>query len=109
MAKGDTSKLGKLFVLIGGIVGLLMGILLFLNMGISVPFIGFAVVAGLVAGALQVIVSLIVLATSGAVDIPALKLENNGVVMLILGIILYIVGGNLGGLLVIIGGILLLL
>jgi hypothetical protein len=104
----DLKKIGQLLVLLGGIVGLLFGILMALNMGFvllpGVGLVGF--IGSLVTGVILILLSLIVLATSGVVDIPALKFDNNWVVLLILGILMYIFGGDLGAILVIIGAIL---
>jgi len=103
----DLKKIGQLLVLLGGIVGLLFGILMALNMGFvllpGVGLVGF--IGSLVTGVILILLSLIVLATSGVVDIPALKFDNNWVVLLILGILMYIFGGDLGAILVIIGAI----
>ncbi|MFX1415833.1 MAG: hypothetical protein ACFFC0_03425 [Promethearchaeota archaeon] len=104
----DLKKIGQLLVLLGGIVGLLFGILIALNMSFvllpGVGLVGF--IGSLVTGAILILLSLIVLATSGAVDIPALKFDNNWIVLLILGILMYIFGGDIGAILVIIGAIL---
>ncbi|MHA2601626.1 MAG: hypothetical protein AM324_005785 [Candidatus Thorarchaeota archaeon SMTZ1-83] len=104
----DLKKIGQLLVLLGGIVGLLFGILIALNMGFvllpGVGLVGF--IGSLVTGVILVLLSLIVLATSGAVNIPALKFDNNWIVLLILGILMYVFGGDLGAILVIIGAIL---
>jgi hypothetical protein len=104
----DLKKIGQLLVLLGGIVGLLFGILIAMNMGFvllpGVGLVGF--IGSLVTGAILILLSLIVLATSGVVNIPALKFDNNWIVLLILGILMYIFGGDLGAILVIIGAIL---
>ena len=104
----DLKKIGQLLVLLGGIVGLLFGILIAMNMGFvllpGVGLVGF--IGSLVTGVILILLSLIVLATSGVVDIPALKFDNNWIVLLILGILMYIFGGDLGAILVIIGAIL---
>ncbi|UCH03841.1 MAG: hypothetical protein JSW05_09635 [Candidatus Thorarchaeota archaeon] len=104
----DLKKIGQLLVLLGGIVGLLFGILIAMNMGFvllpGVGLVGF--IGSLVTGVILILLSLIVLATSGAVNIPALKFDNNWIVLLILGILMYIFGGDLGAILVIIGAIL---
>ncbi|MHA2377898.1 MAG: hypothetical protein ACXADO_08985 [Candidatus Thorarchaeota archaeon] len=104
----DLKKIGELLVLLGGIVGLLFGILIALNMGpVLLPGVGLVgFIGGLVTGVILILLSLIVLATSGVVDIPALKFDNNWVVLLILGILMYVFGGDLGAILVIIGAIL---
>ncbi|MFX0044596.1 MAG: hypothetical protein ACFE8Z_01990 [Candidatus Hermodarchaeota archaeon] len=104
----DLKEIGQLLVLLGGVIGLLFGILIAMNMGLvflpEVGLVGF--IGGLFTGAILILLSLIVLATSGAVNIPALKFDNNWIVLLILGILMYIFGGDLGAILVIIGAIL---
>ena len=111
MPKKDTTKVGEILVILGGIVGLLYGILNILSMGIVLlpgpGLIGY--LGNLIIGVIQIVISLIVLATSGVVKIPALKLEKNWIVMLILGIVLYLFEAGLPGVLVIIGAILLAL
>ncbi|HDD67255.1 MAG TPA: hypothetical protein ENG31_01365 [Candidatus Thorarchaeota archaeon] len=111
MPKKDTTKVGEILVILGGIVGLLYGILNVLNVGMILfpgpGLIGY--LGNLVIGVIQIVISLIVLATSGVVKIPALKMDKNWVVMLILGIVLYLFGAGLPGVLVIIGAILLAL
>ena len=108
----DMKEISKWLVIIGGIVGLIQAILFF------VPGIGFSFYAGIWAGdatlglvgaIIAIILSLIALATSGVVEIKALKLNYNFIVLLILGILMAIFGSDLGGILVIIGAILLLL
>lgn len=106
----NMKEISKWLVIIGGIVGLIEGILTILNMGFA--FVGPALYLpgmGLVIGAIAVIFSLIALATSGVVDIKALKMEYNWIILLILGILMFICGSNIGGVLVIVGAILLLL
>ncbi|MCF2135973.1 MAG: hypothetical protein K9W43_01925 [Candidatus Thorarchaeota archaeon] len=107
----DTTKVANILILLGGIFCLLYGILTI----IGAPFallpglnIGGAL-GGLIIGIIQIILALVTLATSGVVKIPALKLEKNWVIILILGIIMYVFAAGLPGILVIIGAILLLL
>ena len=98
---------GELLAFIGGIVGLLLGILSLFGWGfLNYGFLG---ALGWIYGIVQIIVSLIILATCGKINIPALKLEKSGIIILILGIVLAIFGGTLGGVITIIGGILMLL
>lgn len=63
----------------------------------------------LIVGIILIVLSLATLATSGAVNIKALKFGNNWVVLLILGILMYIFAGGIGAILVILGAILMLL
>lgn len=103
-------EISKWLVILGGIVGLIEGILTILGWGIA--FIGLGGIfpgIGVVLGAIAIVLSLVALATSGVVDIKALKMENNWIILLILGILIFIFGSNIGGVLVLIGAILLLL
>jgi hypothetical protein len=106
--KSDTGKIGNLLILLGGIVGLLQGILLFLGVWawgfIPIPFLD-----NWISGIILIVISLAVLATNGAVKIQKLKFGNNWIVYFILGILMIIFKGDLAGILVIIGAILLLL
>lgn len=111
MAKSQATKIGELLCLIGGLLGLLYGILQILGMGFAfLPGLGIGgILGGLITGIILIIISLVVLTTSGVINIPALKLEKNWIIMLILGILLYVFGGGLPGVLVIVGAILMLL
>ncbi len=106
----DLKEISKLLVLIGGILGLIYGILTLIDS----PFglFGFNLIGtldGLIIGIIQILISLIVLATSGVVSISFLKFDSNWIVYLILGIVMVVVGLGLPGILVIIGAILLLI
>jgi hypothetical protein len=105
----DFKEISKWLVLLGGILGILYGVLKMMNMGWGVITFPLFVLDGLIMGIILIVLSLIVLATSGVVDIPALKFEYNWIVILILGILMWIFGGDLASVLVIIGAILLLL
>ena len=100
---------GELIVVIGGIVGLILGILTLLGYSIGLGYHIGGTLGFLIAGILQILVSLVILATSGKINIKALKMEKNAIILLILGIILWIVGGDLGGLITIIGAIIMFL
>ena len=113
--KSSAKKLGELLVLCGGIISLLFGVLYVANLGALISFIPsfdlsgvFGTLTTIICGIILILLSLIVLATSGVVDIPALKLENSWVILLILGILMFVFGGSLGGILVIVGAILFL-
>ncbi|TFF91328.1 hypothetical protein EU545_04495 [Candidatus Thorarchaeota archaeon] len=111
MSKSQTTKIAEILCLVGGLLGLLYGILQILGMGLALlPGLGLGgLLGGLISGIILLVLSLVVLATSGVVDIPALKMEKNWIIMLILGILLYVFGGGLPGILVIVGAILMLL
>ncbi len=107
--KSDVGKIGNVLILVGGILGLLLGILMILGMGWSfLPGFGWGL-GGLITGIILIVISLAVLATNGAVQVHTLKFGNNWLVYLVLGILMYLFGGDLGAVLVIIGAILLLL
>ncbi|MEM2141772.1 MAG: hypothetical protein QXS20_05370 [Candidatus Thorarchaeota archaeon] len=107
MAKNKST--GELIAVIGGIIGLLMAILTPLGYGVTYgpSLIGHVDILILVV--LQIVMSLIILATTGRIGIKALKMEKNGVVIIILGALLYIFGGFLGGIVTVLGGIIMLL
>ena len=106
----DMKEISKWLVIIGGIVGLIEGVLTILGGGIAfVGLGGFFTGMGVIFGAIAIVLSLVALATSGVVDIKALKMENNWIILLILGILIFIFGSNIGGVLVLVGAILLLI
>ncbi|MBD3406779.1 MAG: hypothetical protein GF411_11750 [Candidatus Lokiarchaeota archaeon] len=110
MAKSDIKKLANLLVLLGGILGVVWGILALLNMPFTFGLPGIDLsVLGIFTAIILIILSFAVLATSGVVSIPMLKFDNNWVIILILGILVYIFGGGLPGILIIIGAILMVL
>jgi hypothetical protein len=105
----DLKKIGDLLILIGGIVGLIQGALLALNMPFTIlPGLGDFGLGNLVWGILAIIFSLIALVNSGFLKIKALEFSNKWLVVLIMGILMYFFRSGLGGVLVIIGSILLL-
>jgi len=107
----NMKEISKWFVIIGGIIGLIQAILFF------IPDIGFSFYSGILSDSayaviqaiIAIILSLIALATSGVVEIRALKMDYSFIMLLIIGILMAIFGSDLGGILVIIGAILLLL
>ncbi|MFW9846370.1 MAG: hypothetical protein ACFFD6_06460 [Candidatus Thorarchaeota archaeon] len=103
----DLKKIGELLVLLGGIIGLIFGILQAVGLGtFGLGLWGIGILGGLIEGIILIILSLIVLATSGAVNIPMLKFDNNWLVLLIFGILMLLFNGGIGAILVIIGAIL---
>ncbi len=106
----DMKGLSKILALIGGLLGLLYGILDVLSLGGTIP--GWGISLGLdamISGILLIVLSLIVLATSGWIKISALKLNYNLLILLILGVLMLLTSGGLAGILVIVAAILLLL
>ncbi|MHA1769155.1 MAG: hypothetical protein ACTSV3_04825 [Candidatus Thorarchaeota archaeon] len=102
----DGKKIGDLLVLIGGLIGLIQGILLVLGTPFAI-LPGFSIGLDVfLSGILAIIFSLIVLVNSGFVKISALEFKNKWLVILIMGILLYLFGSGLGGVLVILGAIL---
>jgi hypothetical protein len=105
----DLKKIGDLLILLGGIIGLIQGILLALNMPFTIlPGLGDFGLGNVVWGILAIIFSLIALVNSGFLKIKALEFSNKWLVVLIMGVLIYLFGSGLGGVLVIIGSILLL-
>jgi hypothetical protein len=88
-----------------------MDVLNFANpLSIYFPTINFGtLLTGVIIGIILIILSLIVLSTSGAVHIKALTFDKNWVVLLIFGILMYLFAGGIGAILVILGAILMLL
>ncbi len=103
----DLKEISKWLVVIGGLLGLLEGILRILGYGIFGG--GIFILDGLIMGVIAIVLALIALATSGIVNIPALKFDYNWIVLIILGILMYIFGSGLGGILIILGAILMLI
>lgn len=113
--RSDTYMVGQLLVVFGAIVTFVFGVLYLLNVGVGVTFLPSLDLLGilgtlnnLVVGILLVIISLVTLATFGVLNIPRIKLEKNILVLFLLGVVSYLIGGTLGGVLVIIGSILMI-
>jgi len=106
MNMADLKEISKILIMLGGILGLIFGILKVLLIGGWGSY-GLFSLGPLIDGIILIIVSLIVLASSGVVKIPALEFANTAIVMLILGIVMWPFGGDLGSILVIVGAILL--
>ncbi|MFW9907053.1 MAG: hypothetical protein ACFFEF_00645 [Candidatus Thorarchaeota archaeon] len=109
----DTYLVGQLLVVFGAIVSFIFGVLYLLNVGVGVTFLPSLNLAGILGaitnfllGIILVILSLITLATYGIIKIPTITFERNQLVLLILGVAMYVFGGTLGGVLVVIGSIL---
>ncbi|TFG26757.1 hypothetical protein EU528_13880 [Candidatus Thorarchaeota archaeon] len=106
----DLKKIGSLLILLGGIVGLIEGILVILDMGLTIlPSLGYFGLPAIVIGILGILFSLIALVNSGYIKIKALEFKNKWMIILIMGILMYIFASGFGGILVIIGAILFVL
>ncbi len=113
--KSDTHFVGEVLIVFGAIVSFVFGVLYFLNLGVSVNFLPFLDLSGilgtiayLIQGIVLILLSLITLATFGIIKIPILKLKRNVLAFLILGFLTCLFGGTLGGVMVIIGALLML-
>jgi hypothetical protein len=106
----DIKKIGDLLILLGGIIGLIEGILVALNMGlVFLPYYHIFGAGGyLIEGILGILFSLIALVNSGTIKIKMLEFSNKWLVVLIMGILMYLFASGIGGILVIIGSLLLL-
>lgn len=103
-------EIAKWLFLLGGILGILFGVLTILGFGFSLVALNLlGAVGNIVYGAIQIVLGLIVLATSGIINIPALKFDTNWILYIIFGILMIIFGTDLAGILVIIGAILLVI
>ena len=106
MNMADLKETGKILIMLGGILGLIFGILKVMLIG-GWGWASYGLIMGpLIDGIILILVSLIVLASSGVVKIPALEFANTANVMLILGFVMWIFGGDLGSMLVMAGAVL---
>ncbi len=113
--KSDTYFVGEVMIIFGAIISFVFGLLYFLNLGVSVSFLPFlniwgvlGAITNLFIGIVLILLSLITLTTLGVLKIPLLKLQRNVLAFLILGFVIYISGGTLGGVFIIIGAILMM-
>ncbi len=113
--KSDTFFVGEVLIVFGAIVSFIFGLLYFLNLGVSVSFLPFLNIWGILGaitnlflGFVLILLSLITLTTFGILKIPLLRLQRNVLAFLILGSLMYMSGGTLGGVFVIIGALLML-
>lgn len=113
--QSDTFLVGQFLVVFGAIVSFVFGVLYLLNVGVGVTFLPsldligiLGAINNLLLGILLVILSLVTLATFGVLNIPRITLQNNLLVLFLLGVVTFLFGGTLGGALVVIGSILML-
>ncbi len=114
MAKTDLKKIAELLCLIGAIISLVYGVLMIIGgiIGFGLPGVGWHLGhyffgLDLIFGVIVIIIAVITMATCGVVKFP-ITLEKNWIMLLILGILLAVFGGDWGAFLVIIGAILLI-
>jgi hypothetical protein len=115
--KSDARKIGEVFIVFGGVIVLLFGVLYLLNFG-SLVRLGYwfvnlsdfiAGIGSFLQGIVLVALSLVVLDTCGAIKIPFFQLHYDWLVILVIGALMFLFGGHIGALIVIVGSILLLL
>ncbi len=106
MAKND--GLAKLLAIIGGIVIVVEAVLGMLGKAFSnfveLEFLG--ALGPIVYGIIAIVIGLLILISTGVLGSKKAKLGFNGVVILVLGILGFLFGSNIGGILVIIAAIL---
>lgn len=110
-----SKSLPKLLAIIGGLIVVVFAVLSMLGLvGIDLDvsfwpsFVGYSINV-LVNGVIALIVGILILISTGTIKSSSTKVKFNGVTILVLGILALVFGDNLGGILVIIAGILLLL
>lgn len=106
MAKGQFKQIGGYLAAIGGILSVVFAVLGLFSL---VPVTTLGLLQPPLILILRMLVGLVVLATSGVLNIEALKLERSGVILLILGIILWPIGDPVSSIVIIIGAILMMI
>lgn len=113
--KSDARIIGEAFILFGSIVAMIIGALFIVNFSSLLRF-GFwffnlnGMVVGMgyvIQGVLLISLSLVVLDTCGSIKIPFIQLANDWVVILVLGVVMFLLGGHIGALIVVVGALLL--
>jgi len=105
LKKKEIKNIGRILALLGAIVCLLFGVLRIL--GTPLAFASLYIIPGLtgiVLGILLIILSIVVFASYGLIDI-SLKFKVSWVMILIIGIVAWILGGDIGALLLILSAI----
>ena len=109
-----SKSLPKVLAIIGGLVVVIFAVLSMINLlGIVLdvafwPTIWGYSINGWVNAIIALIVGILILISTGTIK-SSTKVTFNGVTILVLGILAFVFGDNLGAILVIIGGILLLI
>jgi len=105
LKKSEIKNIGRILALLGALVCLIFGILAII--GSSIHIAQFYVISGLtgiIYGIILIILALIVLASYGIIDL-SLKFKVSWVMILIIGIVAYLFGGDLGAILLILSAI----
>jgi hypothetical protein len=108
LKKKEIKNIGRILALLGALVCLIYGILYIIS-PLSVPFILYHYPIGgalesVIDGVILIILSLVVFASYGAINI-SLKFKVSWIMILIIAIIAVIFGGGLGALLLILSAI----
>ncbi|MHA1966072.1 MAG: hypothetical protein ACW97G_15970 [Candidatus Thorarchaeota archaeon] len=106
MAKGQFKQVGGYLVAIGGILAVVFAILGIFSF---VPVSTLGLLQPPLILILRMLVGLIILATSGVLNIEVLKMERSGIILLILGIILWPIGDPVSSIVTIVGAILMMI
>ena len=108
MKKKEIKNIGRILTLLGALVCFIFGILYILGTPFffASPFLLAlpAAVVNFVRGVLLIILAVIIFASYGLVDI-SLKFKVSWIMVLIIGIVAWLFGGDLGALLIILGAI----
>ncbi len=109
-------SLPKLLAIIGGLIVVVFAVLRMLGLvGIALDvefwphFWGYSIAGDWINPIIALVVGILILISTGTIKSSSTKVRFNGVTVLVLGILAFVFGDNLGAILVIIGGILLLL
>jgi hypothetical protein len=105
LTKKEIKNLGRILALFGALICLILGILRIL--GTPIAFVSLYIIPGLtdlVYGILLIILSLVVFASYGLIDI-SLKFKVSWIMILIIGIVAWILHGDIGAVLLIISAI----
>ena len=110
-----SKSLPKLLAIIGGLIVVIFAVLSMIKLlGIVLDvdfwphFWGYSI-NGWINAIIALVVGILILISTGTIKSSSTKVKFNGVTVLVLGILAFVFGDNLGGILVIIGGVLLLL
>ena len=99
------SQIVRTISLIGAIISLIFGILLMIGYGLLIgPLIPAALPLNIVWGVIVVILAIVILTSYGILNIGP-KVKHDWTMLLLIGIISLIFGGDIGAILIIIAGI----
>ena len=107
-------SLAKILAIIGGLIVTIFAVISILRLlSITIDFPWFTIwgydLGGWINPIIALVVGILILIATGVVKSSSSNVRFNGVTVLILGILAFVFGDNLGAILVIIGGILLLI